>query len=80
MSYGKVSPWIAANMLPHNVNDSGSDQRVFDDEWIKVRGRVGNNGTHDWVAGTHGRVINVSNQSSRVQVVKRFKNLSSSVI
>lgn len=67
-------------MLPHNVDDSSSDQGVFNDERIKVRGRVSNNGSHNWVPATHGRVINVSNQCSRVQVFKRFKDLSSSVI
>lgn len=67
-------------MLPHNVDDSSSDQGVLDDERIKVGSRISNDGTHNWVPSTHSRIINVSNQGSWVQVVKRFKDLSSSII
>lgn len=39
--------WIAANVLPHNVNDSSANQRVLDNEWIQIRRRVLHNRSHD---------------------------------
>lgn len=27
---------VASNVLPHDVNDGGSNQRVFNDKWIQV--------------------------------------------
>lgn len=44
-------------MLPHNVDDSGADERVFDDEWIKIRGSVSHDSSHNWVPSANRRVI-----------------------
>lgn len=47
---------IAANMLPHDVNDDSSDERVFNDERVQVWSGIGNDCSHDVDAFAAGGV------------------------
>lgn len=38
---------VAPDVLPHHINDSGADQRVFNDERVQIRSRVLHDGSHD---------------------------------
>lgn len=47
---------IPANLPPDHVYDHGADQGVLDDKGIQVRGRIGDNRSHDVHAATVGSV------------------------
>lgn len=38
---------MTSNVLPHDVDDSGSDERVFNDEGVQVGGGVLHYGAHN---------------------------------
>lgn len=38
---------MTSNMFPHDVDDSGSDERVFNDEGVEVGGGVLHYGAHN---------------------------------
>ena len=45
-------PGVVSNISPHSKQNSGSDQAVFDNEWIKVRPREFENVSHNGSAPT----------------------------
>lgn len=65
-----ILPGIAANMLPHHIDNSSSDEGIFDNEGVKIRCRVSHDRTHDWVPSTNCCVIDIGDQRSRVQIIK----------
>lgn len=48
---------MATNVPPHNVDDSGSDERVLDDARVEVGGSVLYDAAHDVDAVAGGAVI-----------------------
>lgn len=62
---------IAANVLPHDIEDYGTNQGVFNDEWIQVGGRIVHNGTHDIDTTTGGGIqgAHIGGEGGRVNVV-----------
>lgn len=63
---------ITADVLPHHIQDHGSNQRVLNYEWIEIRCRVIDNCAHD-VNTSAGRSIqggHIGGQSSRIDIVQ----------
>ena len=48
--------WIISNISPHDIQDRGSDQAVFDNKWVKVRPGELEYVSHDGSAST-GKVV-----------------------
>lgn len=63
-------PGVAANVLPHNVNDGGADKGVLDDERIQIWRRVGYDSAHNWVSAAHRSVIDIGDQRSRIEGIE----------
>lgn len=63
-------PGVTANMLPHNVNDGGTDEGVFNDEWVQIRCRVGYDSAHNWVSAAHRSIIDIGDQRGWIETVE----------
>ena len=48
----QMIPWAISNIFPHGKQNSGSDQAVFNNEWVKVRPREFENVSHNGSAPT----------------------------